>query len=482
MGKLKDYAKKILKDTKLTLTLIVLFGLILRLSFFSGMGASDSLTYSELANKIDKGIDLKNGVLTLATRLGIIYVTSLSYRLFGINDFSSVSFVLLASMASIVLVFYFGKLLFNEKVGLMAAFLLSFFPLDVIYATKLLSDLPSAFFVSLAVYIFLYSEMKSRRSYFYFLSGVLIGVAYLIRESALLIALFFAAYVIYKRQVKREYFLVVFGFAVVFLFELFMLYKLTVDPFFRYTTVQSYLLEAFAKDDYYGRLKMPQGLFHYPYVILTDSIISYFYILIFIAMYYFIKNKDKNAYFLMFWFIPILLYFSFGSASFTNYLPFKAEPRYLAIITFPGILLLSYFLTNYKLVKKNMVPYVLVMLLLLSIMSVYMEDDRNILVYLRELHAHLEKSGFREVFIDERSMRALDYISKFESKLNIKAYPEDLSKLRDVYVVVNKGMIRKLKALNYTFPKEIENPPKNWKMVKEIGEGDEKKIIVYYIQ
>lgn len=481
MEKLKDYAKKILKNTRLTLALIVLFGLVLRLAFFSGMGVSDSLTYSELANRIDRGIGLENGVLTLATRLGIIYVTSLSYKLFGVNDFSSVFFVLMASVAGIVLVFHFGKLLFNENAGLMAAFLLSFFPLDVVYATKLLSDLPSAFFVSLAVYIFLYSEMKSKRSYLYFLSGALVGLAYLIRESALLIALFFIAYVIYKRQIKKEYFLVALGFVVVFLFELFMLYKLTGDPFFRYTRVQDYILEAFAKDDYYGRLKMPQGLLHYPYAILTDSLISYFYILIFVAMYYFIKNRNKNAYALMFWFIPILLYFSFGSASFTHYLPFKAEPRYLALIAMPGILLLSCFLTNYGLVKKNMVPHLLAILLLLSVASVYMRNDRNVLAGLRELHSYLEKSNFNEVFIDERSMRALNYISRFEGKLNIKAYPADISRLKNTYIVANRDMISKLKAINFIFPKEVENPPKNWKVIKEIGEED-KKIVVYQVQ
>ena len=49
--------------------------------------------------------------------------------------------------------FYFGKLLFNEKIGLIASFLLSFFPLDIVYATKLNSDLPSSFFMALGVYL-----------------------------------------------------------------------------------------------------------------------------------------------------------------------------------------------------------------------------------------------------------------------------------------------------------------------------------------
>ena len=96
-------------NTGLLLVLILLCGLVLRSVFFSGMGTSDDLAYSMYAANIGKGIDSES-VLTLSTRLGIIYPTALSYKLFGINDFSSVVFVLITSLASIILIFYFGKL------------------------------------------------------------------------------------------------------------------------------------------------------------------------------------------------------------------------------------------------------------------------------------------------------------------------------------------------------------------------------------
>ena len=69
------------------------FYLILRLIFFAGMGTSDSLVYSKTANdfNLGEGIDPKS-TLTLSTRLGLIYATALSYKIFGINDFSSVLF------------------------------------------------------------------------------------------------------------------------------------------------------------------------------------------------------------------------------------------------------------------------------------------------------------------------------------------------------------------------------------------------------
>src|SRR3989338_1031326 len=238
--------QKIIGKTYVLLLLIVLFGLFLRLIFFSGMGISDSLVYSKTANDINtgKGID-PNSTLTLSTRMGLIYPTSISYRLFGINDFSSVLFVLLTSTAGIILVFYFGKLLFNEKVGLMASFLLSFFPLDVVYSTKLLSDLPSAFFMALGVYLFLYSEIKSNSRYSigYFFSGILIGIGYFIRESALLIGFFFITYILYKRKIKKQYFLVPLGVLLVFVAESLIFLALTGDQLSRAVASQQYFAE-----------------------------------------------------------------------------------------------------------------------------------------------------------------------------------------------------------------------------------------------
>ena len=77
MKQKKIVKRRLLNNTKLLLFIVVLFGLALRLFFFSGMGASDPLAYSKAANEIDEGID-PNSTLTLTTRMGLIYATALS--------------------------------------------------------------------------------------------------------------------------------------------------------------------------------------------------------------------------------------------------------------------------------------------------------------------------------------------------------------------------------------------------------------------
>src|SRR3989344_2924589 len=442
--RLNKKISNILSNAKLLLFLIVIFGLFLRLIFFSGMGISDSLVYSKTANDINagKGID-PNSTLTLSTRLGLIYPTALSYKLFGINDFSSVLFVLITSLASIILIFYFGKLLFNEKIGLMAAFLLSFFPLDVFYATKLFTDLPSAFFMALGVYAFLYSEMKPGLKYGigYMLSGIFIGIGYMIRESVLLIALFFIIYILYKKRIKKEYFLVPLGVLIVIVIESIIFLNLTGDPLFRNHASQKYLEDAVIQHDYFGRLDFPIGLLHYPWLFLTNNLLSFFYIFIFIAVGYAIIYRKKEAYIMLLWLLPLLIYLAFGSSSLTSYIPFKAADRYTSLITYPAILLLAFFLMEKnEIIRKAIMPLTLMLLLTSSIGAVYLAENILISDNLKKLHSEL-KALDKTIYLDDRSIKAIDYLSGYKNSLDLKRYPDDFSAIKDSYVVINSDMI-----------------------------------------
>ena len=466
--------KSLLNDTYFLLFIIAVFGLALRLIFFTGMGISDSLVYSQAANDI--------GTLnadTLSTRLGLVLATSIFYDIFGINDLSAVLFVLLTSISTIILIFYFGRLLFNEKIGLMSAFLLSFFPLDIVYSTQLLSDIPSAFFMALGVYIFLYAELKQKLQYglSYLLSGIFIGIGYMIRESILLIALFFISYVIYKRRIKKEYFFVPLGVIIIFVAESLIFLGLTGNFLFRTEASQSFLLEAMQQHNFFGRLQFPTGLFHYPWLFLTNSLLLYFYLFIFIAGVYVVITKKKESLILLLWFIPIILYLSFGSASFTQYLPFRAVDRYTSIITIPAILLLSIFLLEKnKLMKKVMMPVTLLLLFTTSISSVYLHDNRTSLDNLREIYPTLTGID-KNIYIDSRSLMVLEFIDQYNGNLNLKKYPENLLGIKDSYITINNYMIKNLKEANpkLTFPKEIENPPNNWHLIKQ-----KNQIEIYY--
>lgn len=477
----KSKALKNFIGPKLLLPLILLFGLFLRLIFFSGIGTSDDLAYSRYSYSIDRGIELDSTYI-LSSRIGILYPTFFFYRLFGVNDFSSVIFVLLASLGNIILAYLFGKLMIDEKTGLMAAFLLAVFPLEIINSTKLLTDIPSAFFMAFGVYLFLYSEKRKKGHFFYLLSGAFIGIGYVVRESAILIALFFMIYILLKKQLKKEYFFVLAGLILILLIEILLFYKLTGNPLFKFTVVQNEVLKAHAFYDYFGRLSFPKGLFHYPYVILTNSIISYFYALIFIAIAYFLINKKKEAYLFIIWFMSLLLYLSFGSSSFSHYIPFRADPRYLSIITIPGIVLLAFFfLQRGKFIRKIAMPLGIILLLVTSVTASFFQRENDAASNLKEIYPYL--LGLKKtIYADERSKLVLDYISGYNNTLGLAAYPDSLGNVRDAYIIVNKAMINRLREADkkIKLPAEADNPPKKWKIVREAGKDDAEKTIVYY--
>jgi hypothetical protein len=465
---------------------IFIFGLFLRLIFFSGMGISDSLVYSKTANDLNngKGIDPES-VLTLSTRIGLVYTTSLSYLIFGINDFSATFFVLLTSLGTIILAYHFGKLLFNKKIGLIAAFLFSIFPMDIVYSTQLLSDIPSSFFMALGVFIFLNAELKQSMKYgiSYLLSGIFIGIGYLFRESILLISLFFVFYVLVNKKIKLEYFLVPLGIVIIFLLELTVFYNLTSDPLYRIHSSQNYLTDAVGQQNYFGRLNFPIGLFHYPWLFATNNLLNIFYFLVTISVLFIWKHKNKNVNLLLLWLVPLGLYLSFGTSSLVQYIPFRAVDRYTSIITLPAILLISFFFFEKRyLMKKTIVPLMMALLLIYSLISVYSHGNRDLLENLKESYKFLEGTQ-KTVFTDERTIKSLGFISDYSLRIDMKEYPENFDDLEDSYILVNRNMIKNLKEAysKLEFPNQISHPPSHWEKVREFGKIEEDMISLYYI-
>ena len=145
--------KKISNKPEILLSLIVIFGLILRLYFFVGMSMNDDIFYAYFANRIATGTYKPDSFYSVRT--GILVPLAIFYYFFGINEVSSSSYFILISIGEIVLTYYLGKFLFSWKVGLLGAFLVSIFAMDIIYATQLGPDISLCFFTSLSFFLFL---------------------------------------------------------------------------------------------------------------------------------------------------------------------------------------------------------------------------------------------------------------------------------------------------------------------------------------
>ena len=468
------------------LLLVVIFGLILRIAFFSGVGTSDDLLNTRYSHDISKGI-FPTTQNQGNSRIGLLMPTSIIYSLFGINDFTSVLIVLLFSLAGIILIYFFGKLLFSEKVGLLAAFLLSFFPLDVIYSTKFLSDLPSAFFGALSVFLFLKAEKitgKSKNYFIYLLSGLSLGIAFSVREMAVLLIPFFGLYALYKRKFKTSYFAMALGFLFVLSLEMIFFYIHTGNAFYRFSSLSGYYVEAARFHNFYGRTNLVNFLAAWPYVMFANIQLGYFYAFISLALAYFLRNRKTETNWLIIWMLSILLIFIFGTSSIKTYAPFLAVARYLSYITVPALLLLSAFFIEHKdSVKGVLIPFGIIFLLLASAGAVYLDNSRHKLDGLRDAYLFLKSSG-KPVYTDSRSKLALEYISGYGSDLKLIDFEKDIKNLRnakDSYIIINSGMLqeRMIAGENIQFTADLTDLPAGWAKVMVRG-TKENNILVYY--
>ncbi len=91
-------------------------------------------------------------------------------------------FMLALSVTSVIALYYLGKEMFDNKVGLLSAFLMSVFYLNLFFSFRLLVDLPSLAFFTLSAF-FIYRYFKTKSNTALYTGSVLIGIGTLFKIS-----------------------------------------------------------------------------------------------------------------------------------------------------------------------------------------------------------------------------------------------------------------------------------------------------------
>jgi len=484
-------------NKKYILLIILLLGLSLRIIFFTGTATSDELTYYEYAHKVTQGtfsIELSH----FSFRLGVIYPPALFFFIFGINELSANGFVLILSLLGILLIYFLGKEMFTERAGLIAAFLLSIFPLDIFYATRLLPDLPSAFFMALTVLFFFYAERGFKPALFFTLSGISFGIAYLMKEVSLLLGLFFFGHILYNKRFKFAYSLIGIGPALSILLVFLVSYHYTGDPFFQKHSNQNEEI-AFLKEYYpnYFTLEgiLKRTLLYLPYQFLTNVYYGSFFIVVLISLLYIFINKKKEPIQALLWMLPLLLYINFGTISFKEYVLFPLEFRHVFIIVYPSILIMAYFIEN---LSKRRKIILLSLLLIVSLgCNVYLQD-KNQATAIKQAKQYLSDLPDHPIYADDRTARVLEYLYGFSTTQQIIPYNTydysdytssdknreilNLSNLSNSYVIVNNAGILGSRTMHPSmqFPPELFSPPASWSLLTEIR-SQEGSLIIYNV-
>lgn len=161
----------------------------------------DDPNYLYLASSLLQGTYVMNPGYIFSLRVMQFVPIAFFYAIMGVHTYSASAWDIFSYLATIVVIFFFGRFFYSEKAGLFSAFTLSIFPLLTKYAVTTGEDPPLMFVTSLAVLLLLYG-IRYHKPKYYFASGLFLVTAWLISyEAGITIAfvLLLGAYLTFKR-------------------------------------------------------------------------------------------------------------------------------------------------------------------------------------------------------------------------------------------------------------------------------------------
>ena len=427
---ISDNIKKIFQEPTVLFIVILCIGVLLRLLMFSGYIGGDDIAYIARAAAMSQG-DLSAPVTHWGSRTLIVLLTTLSISVFGVNDFSITFFPFIFSIGSIILSYLIGKQLFDPVTGVFAAFLIAIFPMEVLFASQLF---PYAFIGTLsALCFYLFLRGEQRESYILLLfSGAALGVAYLSRITALYCLLFFAFYLLYKRQFFVRYIYFVIGLLGIILIEITYYYLLTGDPLHRLHIlmgVRGEISEA-QVESRLGITNLGLKWFIEPFLRpIFEQEIGFIFLLlwpvIFYQAFYQASKKNKGVILLLLWIVPLFLYINYGSTSPFSYFPHRRLPRYLSVIIVPAMVLIAW---HFRSMKSSRWRNILLSLILVSsTLSLLIDNSPNITNIEKDIAAYIKENPDDNYLISQPLSFGVFYFLGFEEiqRLGIYVSPGD---------------------------------------------------------
>jgi len=155
------------------LILIVILGFILRVisAINLAVGGDDAHFVTHAINFYSSG-----RLITYDQSAGLWFAfTSIIYEIFGITQLASRLAALIFGSFSIIVIYLLSREFFDEKVGLIAAFLLAIAPFHI-KNTVAEMDVMTMFFVLIAMFLFVRALKADKLGYF-IMSGIFLGLA-----------------------------------------------------------------------------------------------------------------------------------------------------------------------------------------------------------------------------------------------------------------------------------------------------------------
>lgn len=448
---------------------VLLAALGLRWLYLPGFALGDDPAYADLATRMLEGMAPPLcDVCVFSFRYIFLGVIALSLKLLGHSDIGLVLPILLSSLACVYLVYELGALLFDRSTGILAATLLSVFPLELVHAGTLTNDILLSMFFALCMLLCLkgFEKGPPDSTLLFPFAGAVLGLAIGVKINSLPVILLFVWLFIHKERKGRN------GLA------LFLVAWLLVQAGFclwYYVKTGDCLAHIHAELKFNNRYNpseyrdaasnLADTLLFYPKMMLClateghvgDTFYPYglFYPAFLAALLYFPAKRDARVVIPLVWF-----FFLFGMMELTPlrvvpyYQPIHRLIRFLSIVTVPSLLVVAFFLSRLALGKPWLRVLSLCLLGGLIVTSLH-QSYRKSRFYIdcmrdsRTAFALVSNMDYTEIATDQEMKNALLFYGGYRNREKVKSFENDHPYFPDHSLVILGGSRRPDMSLDY---------------------------------
>ena len=440
-----------------------------RLYFNMGHVFSDDAYYSYLSYTIFNGDFTAEylGYPIFSLRMLHLLFTTFLYKIFGINETATILLPLFISIAGVILTYKITMIITeNEKLALLSATLIAFFPTDIIFATINFVDLPNMFLINLGIY-FLYKSYKKNDNKSAVVAGLCFFLSMQFKENIfytgiLLIILWL--YLFIKKNTANTQIIIALLFIVLNVILEGVIYLfLHQDFLYRFTLLSQnynysyYDFFPYTAQRFRGITNYWLNLFDQIFVINSKAIFLrrfYLFLPLLASIKSFINLKKREDVILTYWFLGTLLLLLAFTTSFSEYKPLDlTRSWYIYPLLMPTVILSAITINQ----LKNYIKYFLIVIYISGglIMSTHYEiyfDKENITNLKLFLTWHPDK----KIFTDHFTKYSVDLIRNYKDLTKserILGNDFDWNKINPgEWVLFNQNHIDELKMQRYNFP------------------------------
>jgi len=200
---MKELIKKFIKENKLIMLMLLVLA-IYKL-YYLMLTWNQPLWFDEAVYLVSSwtygGVNTFWGIEAVRPPLFPLILTP--FALIGLEETFARIFCFLSGIFSVFILYLLGKDMFDNKIALLASFMLAFFWSFNFWSYRVLVDVPLTLLVLITFYVFIKANNSAGKKY-YLLTGLFLGLSFLMKFTTLMIAGIIGLTMLFKKQSSRD--------------------------------------------------------------------------------------------------------------------------------------------------------------------------------------------------------------------------------------------------------------------------------------